>query len=134
MGTLGYLSPEQVRGEPLTPACDIFALGIVLYELLAGRHPFEAPSVPALLHALVWDAVEPPSARNPDVPPDIDTLVLDALHKDPVSRPQASELAERLIASSHRGISGIGGIGASARFPHPSSLPVGEDEGEWRGS
>jgi tetratricopeptide (TPR) repeat protein len=96
LGTIGYLPPESLRGEPPTGSGDVFALGVVLYELLTGRHPFEAPSTAGLLHAVLWDAVEPPSNRNPDVPPALDRLILDALHKDGRLRPTARDVVDRL--------------------------------------
>jgi tetratricopeptide (TPR) repeat protein len=96
LGTIGYLAPEYLRGEPPTGSGDVFALGVVLYELLAGRHPFEAPSTAGLLHAVLWDVVEPPSRRNPDVPPALDRLVLDALQKDGRLRPTARDVLDRL--------------------------------------
>src|SRR5262245_20590563 len=128
LGTIGYLAPEQVMGDPATPASDVFALGVVLYELLAGRHPFDARSSVAMLHALLDDLPEPPSVLNPEVPPPLDALVLDALRKDPRLRPTAEEVTGRL----RRGDTPSGSHLITARAPdngkvQPPAGVVGRD-------
>ena len=96
LGTIGYLSPEQARGEAVSIASDVFALGILLYELLTGQHPFHAPSPLAVLHSITSDAPVPPSRLGIDVPASLDQLVLECLQKDARLRPVASEVASRL--------------------------------------
>src|SRR5262245_24213652 len=96
IGTVGYMSPEQARGETVAPEADIFAFGAVLYELLTGRHPFMAASQLGTLHALMWDTPEPPSLVNPEVPRSLDQLILEALQKDSRLRPGAGEVLYRL--------------------------------------
>ena len=83
MGTPQYLSPEQARGEPVTPASDVYALGVVAFECLAGRRPFEAgsPVATALAH------LQQPVPELPDsVPADLAGIVRRALSKDPAER------------------------------------------------
>ena len=85
VGTLPYMSPEQARGEPLDARSDIFSLGVVLYELLAGRRPFEGSSDIELLHAITKDVPQPIAA---DLPTQLRMLVDKALEKDPAHRYQ----------------------------------------------
>ena len=88
LGTLAYMAPEQFRGESarLTPATDVYALGITLHELLALRHPFVKPGENAARMALL-DADAPPlRSRNRSVPADIDVICAKALERDPARR------------------------------------------------
>ncbi len=98
VGDVRYLSPEQVRGvSALDPRCDIYSAGVVLYEMLAGRRPFEGTSQFDILSAQVTTMPLPPSAFNPELTPQCDRLVLRALAKDPADRYQsAAEFAEAL--------------------------------------
>ena len=96
LGTVAYMAPEQARGEMITQEADVFALGVMLYELVTGRHPFAAPSQLGTLHALMWEAPEPPSFVNPELPRAIDQLIVEMLQKDPRLRPGASEVMYRL--------------------------------------
>jgi eukaryotic-like serine/threonine-protein kinase len=102
-GSLSYMSPEQIRGEQLDHRTDIWSLGAVLYELLAGRNAFEAPSVPALSTAILES--EPPSlvALRPDVPVDLAAVVMRCLTKDPEARYQnVADLALALLPFAPR--------------------------------
>ncbi|MGH9309750.1 MAG: serine/threonine-protein kinase PknK, partial [Vicinamibacterales bacterium] len=96
LGTIGYMAPEQARGEMVSQEADVFALGVMLYELVTGRHPFMAPSQLGTLHALMWETPEPPSFVNSELPRAIDQLIVEMLHKDPRLRPGASEVMYRL--------------------------------------
>ena len=96
VGTIGYMAPEQARGERVAPEADVFSLGVVLYELVTGKHPFLAPSQVGTLHQLMWETPEPPMLLNPDLPRPIDQLILEMLQKDPRLRPGASEVMYRL--------------------------------------
>jgi eukaryotic-like serine/threonine-protein kinase len=84
LGTAAYISPEQVRGEPATPASDVYSFGVILYRLLARRLPFEAES-PTELAVLHRDAEPPPLGRVGNQP--LAALAMRALAKDPVQRP-----------------------------------------------
>ena len=99
-GTLRYMSPEQSRGESPSAASDIFSLGIVLYELATGTHPFESKSVFEGLKALNQSEPPAPSAVNPFLLKQLDTLILGMLAKDPGLRPTAAEVARVLGSRS----------------------------------
>jgi beta-lactam-binding protein with PASTA domain/predicted Ser/Thr protein kinase len=86
MGTAQYLSPEQAQGKPTTPRSDIYSIGVILYEALTGRVPFEGDSAVAVALKQVSEAPRRPSAINPSVPPALDAVVMRALAKDPDAR------------------------------------------------
>ncbi len=96
LGTVGYMSPEQARGESVTFASDVFAYGIILYEMLTGQHPFHANSPLAVLHGILSDAPVPPSRMGVEVPAPLDQLTLECLQKDARVRPSSAEIASRL--------------------------------------
>ncbi len=93
LGTPQYMSPEQIRGEQVDGRTDIYSLGGLLYEMVTGRLPFEAPTVMALLSKHLMETIVPPSQRRPDLnlPPAIDSLILHAMAKDPAARPATME-------------------------------------------
>jgi beta-lactam-binding protein with PASTA domain/predicted Ser/Thr protein kinase len=86
MGTAQYLSPEQAQGKPTTPRSDIYSIGVILYEALTGRVPFEGDSAVAVALKQVSETPRRPSAINPDIPPALDAVVMRALAKDPDAR------------------------------------------------
>jgi serine/threonine-protein kinase len=97
IGTPTYLSPEQAQGLPLTPASDIYSLGVVLYELIAGRPPFEAPAPIAVALSHVQRDPAPLRMHRPDLPYAAELVIGRALTKDPAARFQsAGELARAL--------------------------------------
>ncbi|HEU4943802.1 MAG TPA: protein kinase, partial [Solirubrobacterales bacterium] len=94
VGTAAYLSPEQVRGEEATPATDVYALGVVLYQFLTGRLPYEGSTLAELAVRQQNEKPLPPSTYNNDVPETLGAAVLRALEGDPNRRyASASELA-----------------------------------------
>jgi eukaryotic-like serine/threonine-protein kinase len=86
MGTAQYISPEQAQGKDTTPRSDIYSIGVVLYEMVTGRVPFEGESAVAVALKQVSEAPRRPSAINPNVPPALDAVVMRALAKDPEAR------------------------------------------------
>src|SRR5437870_5825162 len=86
MGTATYFSPEQAQGRPIDPRSDVYALGIVLYEMLVGRPPFYNENPVTVAYQHVQETPVPPSQRNPDVPPPLEAIVLKALAKNPANR------------------------------------------------
>jgi len=94
VGTAAYLAPEQVRGEEATPATDVYALGVVLYQFLTGRLPYEGSSLAELAVRQQNERPLPPSTYNGDVPEPLGGAVLRALEGDPARRyASADELA-----------------------------------------
>jgi eukaryotic-like serine/threonine-protein kinase len=86
LGTAGYLCPEQARGEPATPASDVYSLGIVAYELLTGGRPFEGGSATAEAAAHIHQPVPPASERGVGLPREVDAVFERVLAKDPGRR------------------------------------------------
>jgi len=101
LGTVGYMSPEQVRGQPAGPASDIFSFGVVLYEMLTGRRPFTGDSAAETMHAIV--ANDPPdlTQTTASAPPALDRIIRHCIEKDPEQRfHSAHDLAFALRAMS----------------------------------
>jgi serine/threonine protein kinase len=98
-GKLAYMAPEQARGSPLDGRADVFALGVVLWELCAGRRLFARESEAATLHALLSDEpIGPASAWNEEVPPALDAVLQGALERDPARRTASAEELRRALA------------------------------------
>jgi serine/threonine-protein kinase len=105
VGTAQYLSPEQARGAPVDARSDLYSLGVVLYELLTGKVPFtgESPVEIAMKH--LSGRPEPPSAHRPEIPRDLDLVVLRALAKDPAERYQSAEEMDADLKRIEQGLS-----------------------------
>jgi beta-lactam-binding protein with PASTA domain/tRNA A-37 threonylcarbamoyl transferase component Bud32 len=100
MGTAQYLSPEQAQGRPVDARSDLYSIGIILYELLTGRVPFDAESPVSVALKQVSEAPIPPRELDPSLPPALEGVVLHALEKDPARRFQnADEFIEALHAA-----------------------------------
>lgn len=86
VGTAQYISPEQAQGKPVSNASDIYSIGVVLFEMLSGRVPFEGDSSVAIALKHINDAVPRPSSVAPTVPPQLDSITMKAMAKSPVER------------------------------------------------
>ena len=99
VGTPGVLAPEQVRGETITPATDVWQLGVLMYEMLTGRLPFDADNTPELYAKILNAKFEPISNLQPSLPVDFEKVVNRCLQKDPNKRfASGGELSASLVA------------------------------------
>jgi eukaryotic-like serine/threonine-protein kinase len=96
VGTAAYVSPEQAAGKPATKRSDLYALGVVLYQMLTGRTPFQGETLD-LLHKQRYAQPERPARLVPDLPPDLDNLVCQLLEKDPERRPADAHVLQRAL-------------------------------------
>ncbi|HUP45716.1 MAG TPA: protein kinase [Thermoanaerobaculia bacterium] len=105
IGTVGYMSPEQIEGKRVDHRCDVFALGCILYEIVTGRRAFQSDSIVDTLHKIVHEQPPPVLDTNSSLPPDLERIVRRCLAKDPDDRYQsikevAIELRDVLRGSS----------------------------------
>jgi serine/threonine-protein kinase len=126
MGTPHYLSPEQAQGQEVTAVSDLYSIGVILYEALTGRVPFEGESAVAVAMKQVAQTPLRPSSINPQVSPALDAAVMRALEKDPGQRFQS---ADAFIAALDAAIREPGGVpGSTAAFaPLPPVVAVPEE-------
>jgi serine/threonine protein kinase len=97
VGTPAYMSPEQLLAEEVDGRSDLYSAGVVLYECLTGRLPFEAESPISLIAKLLHDQPAPPASLNADIPPALSDLILRLLAKSAAERPNsAAELGQLL--------------------------------------
>ncbi len=118
MGTIGYMSPEQVRGEPADAPSDIFSLGCVLYEMVSGRRAFSRPNPSDTLAAILRDDPPPASGSGHEVPAELDRVLAQCLKKDTGQRFQSA----RDLAFALRAVQEIGRLAGAQVKPSPRSL------------
>jgi eukaryotic-like serine/threonine-protein kinase len=130
MGTAQYLSPEQAQGLPVSAQSDLYSIGIILFELLTGRVPFEGDSAVAIALRQVSEAPPAPSSVNPAVPPALDAVVLRALEKEPARRfADADEFTVALEAAVREVPAAGAQTGATAIAGVPPVVALGPPTG-----
>ncbi len=130
MGTAQYLSPEQAQGHAVSAASDIYSVGIMLYELLTARLPFDGESAVTIALKHVNEQPLPPSAVNPAVSPALDAVVLRALEKDPARRfSSADEFIAELQAAAAQPTTVLGPVAPVSETYYPAA-PLAEEERE----
>jgi serine/threonine-protein kinase len=126
MGTPHYLSPEQAQGFDVTTVSDLYSIGVMLYEALTGRVPFEADSAVAVAMKQVSQAPQRPSSINPQISPALDAVVMRALEKEPGQRFQSADAFIAALDAALRDPGG--GAGNTAAFaPLPPVVATPEE-------
>jgi eukaryotic-like serine/threonine-protein kinase len=148
MGTAQYLSPEQAQGHAVSAPSDLYSIGIVLYEMLTGRVPFDGESPVSIALKHVSEAPVPPTQINPEIPSALEQVVLWTLNKDPADRPEDADqfimaleqVREALAAppgevtASMRALTAGGAVVPVAGYPQTSVIPASEAAGAYGGA
>ncbi len=118
MGTVPYMSPEQVRGDEVGPQTDIWSLGVVLYQMITGTLPFSGASEAATFHAILSDDPEPPRAGDAAASDDLSRVVMWMLARDPADRLDSAARAVQVLEALESGVgSGAATVGTGAVPP-----------------
>jgi serine/threonine-protein kinase len=129
LGTAQYLSPEQAQGLETDARSDLYSIGVLLYECLTGRVPFEADSPVAVALKQISEPPLPPSQVNPQIPPALDAVVLKALAKEPVHRFQSAD--EFIAALDAAEVDPSGGTALAAAVAEAPPLIPEDYEEPW---
>ncbi len=113
-GTVFYLAPEQALGQPLDGRTDLYALGVILYELSAGRLPFTAEEPLAVVSQHLYTPAVLPTTYNDDIPPALERLILKLLSKDPADRPDSAAVARQALLALDLTPASSTGVGSSS--------------------
>jgi eukaryotic-like serine/threonine-protein kinase len=120
MGTATYFSPEQAQGLPVDGRSDVYALGVVLYEMVTGVAPFTADSPVSVAYKHVRETAVLPTERNPEVPPDLEIIIVTALAKAPENRYQTADEMRADILRFRRGRPVVGAPATALVVDHPT--------------
>ncbi len=143
LGTAHYISPEQAQGKDLTPASDIYSLGVVLYEAATGKLPFDADDAVAVAMMHVNDEPVPPRQINPDIDPSLEAIIMKCLAKNPADRFATAKDMRRCLNDFLAGrpvnlgddftgartavMGGVAPIGADSTMAMPTSTDTGDE-------
>ncbi|HXM78336.1 MAG TPA: serine/threonine-protein kinase [Thermoanaerobaculia bacterium] len=127
LGTSAYLAPEQVRGEALDQRTDIFALGVLAYELLTNRKPFRGEHLSTVLYKILNETPEPMASLAPEVPGSLSAVVAFAMEKNIEDRYASMDAFRQDLQTVHRQILGTSGRFETARNPSPARVRPGPD-------
>jgi serine/threonine-protein kinase len=125
VGTPAYMAPEQFRGDPATPRTDLYALGLVLYELYTGKRPFEGASFSECRQQHLTAVPQPPGEKVRDLEPGVEAIILRCLEKDPAKRP-ASAVA---VSAALPGGNTLAAVLAAGETPSPDMVAASGEEG-----
>ncbi len=125
MGTATYFSPEQAQGHPVDGRSDVYSLGVVLYEMVTGVAPFTGDTPVAVAYKQVQEAPVLPTRRNPNVPADLEQIILTAMQKDVRNRYQTAEDLRADLVRFRRGrpLAGVPVTAMIAETPAPPVAP-----------
>ncbi len=131
LGSLNYMSPEQVRGEPVDQRSDLYSMGVSLYEMVTGQLPFRGHSNYTVMSAHLQEAPQPPIVLRPDLPKGLSDIILMAMAKDPKDRFQSADAFSNALKSALTGIAAAGiaspipgTVRAPQAIPSASGVPV----------
>jgi serine/threonine protein kinase len=127
LGTVQYYAPEQAQGEIVNPAADVYALGIVMYEMLAGRTPFDGDTPVAVAMQHIQDIPTPLSQLNPNIPPALENIIMRCLEKIPEMRYRDGSSLARALELLGEGNGG--GATPPLASSGSSSIPESNDNG-----
>ena len=133
MGTIGYMSPEQARGEVLDARTDLFSFGVVLYEMATGRQPFSGTTSAVVFEAILNRVPSPAIELNSGLPPQIDVILNKALEKDRELRSQSAAEIRADLKRLKRDTDSRAGLRSSTAVPIVRELPLTDQKSEARG-
>lgn len=127
LGTPAYMAPEQARDPHVDGRADLFSLGVILYQMTTGKMPFRGHDTMSTLYAVCNDAPQPPSTLVPDLPPELDSLILKLLAKDPDQRFESAEqtgVALEAVAHNYVELHSVTGTEVQSKMNIPAARPV----------
>lgn len=130
VGTAAYLAPEQLHGEPVDARTDLFAFGVVAYELLAGRRPFAGKQLSAVIYQILHHDPDPLEQLVPDCAPEVAGLVARCLAKDRTQRPASAEVVADELAACIGEILSESAIGRAPVLRPPAPAPLAPPPGQ----